>query len=711
MTELEASSLAPSDGPTAEPTRRLRKRSYIACRRCHTLKVKCSGGVPCQRCQRARKGTLCQYPSRVRRVTVSASYLNELQNNHRAQDDVQVDEASIDVNVDEPSVEQESQAPSPAPPIDPSLNNGDTDIGNPIHEPERIFQLDQASQQHFVGESTCLAFGDRILQCLNPQPPAPVPPDHQYVRNPAFARQLTTVAGCKFPERIRANLLVRVALRFIGQDYHFFLHQDFLQKLDKAYDTRQPQEPDAVWACQFFAVLALGETYSTASPGKPKRVQTVPGTGYFLTAVGLLQDLFEEPSVAQIETLLLFCFYANVLGRVKSAHMYSGMAVRSSTCLGLHRKIPGDSAMSPVEREHRTRLWWTVYVFDRSTCSKLGQPLTIQDADIDVDMPSSQVGPDFPTQLGRPDHLIAYINLAQITGYIMRDIYAPSSKSNGGRFVQHVRSILQKLRKWDAHVPNSLRWKTEGGVPRPVASLQLHYNQCIILTTRPILLYVLKIKNPFAKDAGSASGGDDAQQISDTTKSLADSCIAAARTSNTILSQLFVENALATCGYFDAHHLFASTLVLIISAIASPNSSDSDAVQTAFQLLMVMRDNGNAAAGQYFSRLVQIQWRVSRLFSQMNATEEHTSSNVITADVTAIVTPTEIPPSGLGDFDDYDWSNFLVPQSSYTNYDEAAAETITADPLDNPLLQAFLDSDAARDENSMFNAEDMGFVL
>jgi hypothetical protein len=33
-------------------------------------------------------------------------------------------------------------------------------------------------------------------------------------------------------------------------------------------------------------------------------------------------------------------------------------------CLGLHRKIE-DGGMTPVERERRRRLWWTVYSFER----------------------------------------------------------------------------------------------------------------------------------------------------------------------------------------------------------------------------------------------------------------------------------------------------------------------------------------------------------
>lgn len=355
-----------------------------------------------------------------------------------------------------------------------------------------------------------------------------------------------------------------------------------------------------------------------------------------------------------------------------------------------------------------------MYIFDRSSCSKLGQPLTIQDTDIDVSMPSSEMlTPEGQKELGCPDHLLAYVNLAKITGFIMRDIYAPSAKANGDSFVQNVRSILQKLRKWDAHVPKRLRWDPAGGVPRPVASLQLHFNQCIILTTRPILLYVFKIRDPFANEAIGALNGSDPPLISDTTRSLADSCVAAARTSNTILSQLFVENALATCGYFDAHHLFASTLVLIISAISTPNSGDSDAVQTAFQLLSVMRDNGNAAAGGYLARLVQIQWSVSKLFNRATTTQATSPApDNGSNENPGIVERTGVNPAEPAIWDDYDWSRLVMAPSFYNNLDEVAAGAVTADPLDDPLLQAFLDhTEGSRDECTHLDTEDMGFIV
>lgn len=401
--------------------------------------------------------------------------------------------------------------------------------------------------------------------------------------------------------------------------------------------------------------------------------------------------------------------------------MYSGMALRSSTALGLHRRIPESTTLSALDREHRCRLWWTVYVFDRSTCSKLGQPIAIQDSDIDVAMPStgSLSTEDLKSLGGSTDHLIAYINLAKITGYIMKDIYVPSVKTIGHTFVNNVRSILQKLRKWDSHVPDRLRWDPAGSVPRSVASLQLHFNQCIILTTRPILLYVFKLKNPFASDGDGAgpagNSGVSTPTISDTVKSLADSCVTAARTSNAIISQLFVENSLATCGYFDAHHLFSSTLVLIAAAISSPNASDSDAVQTAFQLLMMMRDNGNVIAGEYFTRLLNIQWSVNRLFTRATAVQEKTPNpgdaggQETSGRVPQHMTSMDIMSAAA--LDDYDWSKFLIPPNPDGSFDEEAAG-ITGDPLDNPLLQAFLDpSNASHEDGHLLSPENVGFAL
>ncbi|KAF5715802.1 transcriptional regulatory [Fusarium globosum] len=585
-------------------------------------------------------------------VAAEAEQQQQQQQHQESQDEPS--KVNADVFVESCITAQVSRATSQDLSGAPDLSQIDPGITNPVNEPERVaFVTGQSLSQNFV-------------------------------------------------DRVRARLLVRVALRFIGEDYHLFIHQDFCQILDKVYESSRDGSGsgcgyDPLWVCKFFVVLAMGQLYSSSHTVAAQPDMNVPGTELFLTA----------------------SFYSNALGPVKSAHMYSGMAVRSSTALGLHRKLPASSSLTPLEREHRRRLWWTVYIFDRSTCSKLAQPLMIQDSDINVEMPSlSQHEPEIEKVLGYPGPLIAYISLAKITGLIMSDIYSPSAKASGGKFIQNVRSILQKLKHWDADLPSHLRWNQETAILRPVASIQLHFNQSIILTTRPMLLYVFRNRNPFADHMEG-----EPRQISEATKSLANACIAAARTSSSILTQLFVDNALAKFGYFDAHHLFSSTLVLIRSAIMSPNSSDSDAVQTAFQLLIAMRDSGNVAAGEYSSRLVQIQRTASQLFDRADVStgpnrgdpQDHLAGAENGNSPSMGVDPARVMlnPQGIND---YDWTKFLIPSSLYSNsYDEILASgAITADPLDSPLLQAFLDyaegGSTGGDENAIFGI-DSDFML
>lgn len=382
--------------------------------------------------------------------------------------------------------------------------------------------------------------------------------------------------------------------------------------------------------------------------------------------------------------------------------MYSGLALRLSTCLGLHRRSKrNDSSLSAIEQEqHLIRLFWTCYIFDRSTSSRLGVPMGIQDADIDVQMPSVVRS----EKLANPDHLVANIELSHITGCIMRDIYGPSNKGNLGRSLfQNIRTNLQRLRKWDANLPPGLRLNQAASLQRPAASLHLHFNQCIILTTRPVLLYVLKAKNPLEVVAGDAHSSP---QVSETATMLAESCIIAARTSSSVLSQLYTENAIATYGYFDAHHLFSSALILIISAILSPNASDSDAVQTVFHLLKIMRDCGNTIAMDYYTCLTNIQSTIGRVRSEALAATRRSRT---TAD-TSITTNDNLPDSyslEASNFENYDWDISMLLDPNLTNLDnlDALDGNITLDPLGDPLLQTFLNGHSSWDPNTTFQTE------
>lgn len=235
------------------------------------------------------------YPPRDRKITVSEAYLKKLEAeiaSLKAKDNV--------ININEGSEQASARASEEAVQVD-------RDIQNPLFEgSSRRPRAESFVQQQatFVGESACTAFGDHLLLSLGGNDDAwtTSPIERDFVKHSSFSR--TSNPQYQLPDRIQANLLVRVAVRFIGSDYHQFQTKDFMEKLDQLYKSKQPCE-DTVWLCKLFVVLALGELYANRHNDMFSEGSSVPGTGYFVQAVTLLQDLHEEATIPQIETLLL----------------------------------------------------------------------------------------------------------------------------------------------------------------------------------------------------------------------------------------------------------------------------------------------------------------------------------------------------------------------------------------------------------------------
>jgi hypothetical protein len=133
--------------------------------------------------------------------------------------------------------------------------------------------------------------------------------------------------------------------------------------------------------------------------------------------------------------------------------------------------------------------------------------------------------------------------------------------------------------------------------------------------------------------------------------------VQAARASNSILSKLFVEGSLASFGYFDAHYLFSSTLILVMSAVMDPNVGMSDAVSYAFTILRAMKEDGNLPSFDYYERLQRTRASVGKMREANEA-----SSRVSAA------------PNG----------NTTPEEQLFHDTDGSAL------PLDHPLIDSFL---------------------
>lgn len=160
--------------------------------------------------------------------------------------------------------------------------------------------------------------------------------------------------------------------------------------------------------------------------------------------------------------------------------------MRLSMMLGLHRRIPEHSPLSASERQHRIRVWWTVYCLDRMMSSKVGHPAMMQDTDIDAELPSFDgLSQEDKADFWDPAYLLAQISLARIVGSVLGNIYHIPHPDRSNKFVQGVQTIFCSLRDFRNGLPPLLRLDPNTSpmyANRSVASLHLHFNQvCPVL--------------------------------------------------------------------------------------------------------------------------------------------------------------------------------------------------------------------------------------
>ncbi|GFF66715.1 hypothetical protein IFM47457_08424 [Aspergillus lentulus] len=581
---------------SAETDESSKRRKFIACQRCHAHKIKCSGEQPCAKCRMVGCADECTYTHRDRQVKVSESYLESLISENRRLKE----QSTPSANPAEPTHDAEASESR----LTEQPDESNTSVRNPLIGDRAWFHpYDPSAPPIFIGEAACTAFATRFRRFLTGSNTTPHIPRMQYVKeaNIAAANEVYV----QWPSLQQARLLVKIVLRQIGCLYHLLLRKSTLEKLEEIY--RTGDFDCKVNQCKFFALFAFGEAYSIRT--EPLSGSRVPGTSYFARALSLVQVLPERTSITHLETLLLLSLFSYYLNRRHSAYVLIGSAMRLSLQIGLNHNIPESQLIDPVERQHRVRIWWTIYIFDRMWGSKMGMPSQILDDDIHVDMPS-KISPAqlHDEQFSDPDYQKANIELARIVGETIAKLY--SRRKYSETFLQRVQKLLKALKNWIDTLPDHLRLNENDPEmnTKHISSLHLAFNQCVILTTRPTLLHLLiKVSEsdttPTSKD----------NTISQPVWTLGEACIHAARHSHSLILTRYINGSVPVFGYFHAHYLFSASLVLAMSSLLPIGSrNDLGAFETGLAVLQSMSENGNLAASEFYQNLEQVKYCLER---------------------------------------------------------------------------------------------------
>lgn len=415
------------------------------------------------------------------------------------------------------------------------------------------------------------------------------------------SRRMSPRHKVRIPPLDIARRLFAVQYTYIGTIFSFTDPEAFEGSLIEAcHGPPESTDKEARLAyAKVLMILAFGQLYSI---NQWIGFKGPPGFEYFTAALELLPDIHEEGSILCVETLAYVGYFMQNMNRRDAAFLYIGMALRMAISLGLHQEVTGTD-LDKCALEHRRRVWWSIYSLDRIVSVKSGNPLTIQDEDIGIAMPSQ-----LPNE---PEYCPAvvlrhYTELSRILGEVLSHVYRKTPKS-GSRLMGSVRNIMMSLNRWHRELPDDLRFDpAKLSISRESVSTFLHYYQCINMTARPLLFHV--VHRRLKTNYGPAAREQDWKVgLSQTTTRVIEMCISAAQDTINMMSVAAQLDLVATYGYMDGEHAFSATIVLVMVCGAFPTNHEAmKAMNAGLDLLRGMSLRGNSHMGARYELLAHL---------------------------------------------------------------------------------------------------------
>ncbi|KAG8156334.1 hypothetical protein KVR01_013786 [Diaporthe batatas] len=513
-----------------------------------------------------------------------------------------------------------------------------------------------------------------------------------YDRAALPSKRLCNASHIRLPPIEIARQLFAAQHTYIGTIFSFVSPNAFDLLLQEAYENSldlADQEACLKYA-KLLVILAFGKMYSV---NQWIDYDGPPGFDYFTHVLQLLPDLHEQGSVLFVETLALVGFFMQNLNRRDASSLYIGSALRMAITLGLHQE-PTLANIDSETKEHRRRVWWSVYSLGRIHCAKSGNPITIQDEDIGVELPSR-----LPSE---PESCAAivlrhYTKLSQINGQIMTKVYRHRPKS-GSSLMAAVQSIILALSQWQQELPDTLRFEPNKlNTSRESVSTLLYYSQCIHLTARPLLFHVVQAR---LKEGITEKESDWRQGLTQTTVNVIEMCLHAAKETINMMTVAAQKNLVATYGYMDSEYAFSAAIVLVMVCVAFPeDTQNTESMNAALDLLRGISRRGNSHLAARYRLLAHLR-------AQFVPSAQHTSANEPRAasqyDIGGLDLPSsaEFSPSTNPLLQDMgaetmgeciegaisSQSTSLAPMSTCPSYSQPPQETFDFNILNNPSL-------------------------
>ncbi|EWG41255.1 hypothetical protein FVEG_03397 [Fusarium verticillioides 7600] len=322
---------------------------------------------------------------------------------------------------------------------------------------------------------------------------------------------------------------------------------------------RDPTNPPSMLLLQ--CVLLAGARISTNSELRVDGSTSTAVATFYRRAKALYDADYERDRMTLIQSMLLMGWYwAGPDDISKNMFYWSQSAIAVAQNFGLHRNM-GNSGLSISEKRLRRRIWWTLFTRDRALAVGLGQSVSINLDDCDVDMITDDdfIEHDgnnidtYPPNYIHVEFFIQYVKLCRLIGLVASKY---SKLSRHGQDCNDITSIGTALSQWNQECPVTMRWE------RPKhhfwsGILYLHYFSARCLLYR-------------------ASSPRNRKTLQDTKQSYGspDGTVRAANMITSIIEALSDGQQLRRCPPFIVHSLFSAIVIhLHVSNTPSPSIS------------------------------------------------------------------------------------------------------------------------------------------
>lgn len=418
-------------------------------------------------------------------------------------------------------------------------------------------------------------------------------------------------------------------------------------------DTDDENILESIWFCKILLIFATGEMYlgiesdthiqnsknrtyskqpqklraSSSSSSKtrktPRPSNKLPGADFFFQASELFTGIFAAGAVDNstkdggIETLLLYAFYLQVADCTVSSYFYFGLALRSALSLGWHVDAES-SLLNRHELEHRRRLWWTVYMYERMLSSKAGLPLSFADDSVSTEMPTdfNVAAEEYPCDerdvrqyyiFPSAEYINNCVIITQINAIILSSLYTKQPTMN---ILPVVLDLVQRLMAWKTALPDFLKIdfnESDLKVSRLIVNLMTEYFQGMNLAVRPLLFHFATKKLTELHRDSDAAGYLDLTKFSKNVLALLNASFQASINTVKCIWALMPSNMVALFGWMDREYLFTSASTLILfNASFGVHDATKEHLDHALSIFTKMKRLGNHPAALRRAQLLKL---------------------------------------------------------------------------------------------------------